>query len=76
MEKERPSHKWTSVDTNFFREILADLVNNFTGILYIRALKRHSVVKYLIPLLLNLKEIFSSKKKGQETFRQKKKETK
>ena len=29
MGKERPSHKWTSDETNFFSEILADPVYNF-----------------------------------------------
>ena len=61
MEKKRTSHKWTSDETNLFCEI---------------ALKRHSAVKYLMPLLLNLKKIFSSKKKNQKTSKQKKKETK
>ena len=31
MEKERPSHKTTSDETNLFCEILADPVNNFMG---------------------------------------------
>ena len=35
MEKERPSHKWTSDDTIFFCEILADLVNNFMGTIFV-----------------------------------------
>ena len=64
MEKERPSHKWTSDNTNLFCEILADLVNNFMRTLQRGALKKYSVVKHLIPLLLNLKKIFSSKKKS------------
>ena len=29
MEKERPSHKQTSDETNFFCEVLADPVDNF-----------------------------------------------
>ena len=40
------------------------------------ALKRYSAVKYLIPLLLNLKKMFSSKKKKSKNFKAKKKETK
>ena len=73
MEKERPSHKWTSDNINLFCEILADLGNNFMETLQKGALKRHSAVKYLIPLLLNLKKIFSSKKKNQKTLKQKRK---
>ena len=76
MENERTSHKWTSHETNLFCEILADLENNFIETLQRGALKRYSAVKYLIPLLLNLKRIFSSKKKNQKNFRAKKKETK
>ena len=68
MEKEWPSHKWISLETNLFCEILADLVNNFTETLWRGTLKRHSAVKYLISLLLNLKKMFSSKKKNQNTF--------
>ena len=73
MEKERPFHKWTFHETNLFCEILADLVNNFMETLKRGTLKRHSVVKYLIPLLLNLKKIFSSKKKNLKTLKQKRK---
>ena len=69
MDKERPSHQWTSDETNLFCEILADLVNNFMETLKRGTLKRHSVVKYLIPLLLNLKKIFSSKKKNQKALK-------
>ena len=76
MEKERPFHQWTSDETNLFCEILADLVNNFMETLQRGALKRHSAVKCLIPLLLNLKKIFSSKKKKSKNFKAKKKETK
>ena len=76
MKKERTSHKWSSHETNLFCEILADLGNNFMEILQRGALKRHSAVKYLIPLLLNLKKIFSSKKKKSKNFKAKKKENK
>ena len=76
MEKERPSHKWTSDETNLFCEILADPVKNFMETLERGALKRYSAVKYLIPLLLNLKKMFSSKKKKSKNFKAKKKETK
>ena len=71
MEKERTSRKWTSHEKNLFCEILADLVNNFMETLQRGALKRHSAVKCLIPLLLNLKKIFSSKKENQKTLKQK-----
>ena len=63
MEKERPSHKWTSDEKNLFCEILADPVRSFMETLKKRALKRYSAVKYLIPLLLNLNKMFSFKKK-------------
>ena len=36
-------------------------------------LKRHAAMKYLIPLWLNLKKMFSSKKKNQKTLKQKRK---
>ena len=39
MEKVRPSHKWTSDETNLFCKILADLVNNFKENLERGALK-------------------------------------
>ena len=56
MKKERPSHKWTHDETNLFCEILADPVNSFMKALERErgALKKHSAVKYLILLLLNL----------------------
>ena len=53
MEKEWPSHKWTSDDP----------VRSFMETLTKRALERYSAVKYLIPLLLNLNKMFSFKKK-------------
>ena len=65
MEKERPSH-----ETNLFCEILADPVINFMETL------QRSKVKYLNLLLLNLKKMFSAKKKNLKTLKQKKKETK
>ena len=64
MEKERPSHKWTCDETNLICDILTDPVNNFMETLQRGALKRHSAVKYLTPLLLNLKKMLSSKKKN------------
>ena len=51
-------------------------MKNFRETLEKGALKRHSAVKYLIPLLLNLKKLFSFKKKKSENFKAKKKETK
>ena len=33
MEKEHPSYKWASDETNLFCEILAEPVNNFMGTL-------------------------------------------
>ena len=39
MGKQRPSHKWTSDETNFFCEILADPVNNSMKTLGRRELK-------------------------------------
>ena len=63
MEKEWPCHKWTSDGTNHFCEILADPAKYFMETLERGALKRHSAEKYLISLLLNLKKMFSSKKK-------------
>ena len=48
MEKEQPSQKWTSDETNIFCEILADPVSNFMETLERGALKRHSAVKCLI----------------------------
>ena len=56
MEKERPSHKLTSDETNFFCEVLADPVDNFMETLERGALKKHSAVNYLIPLSLILKK--------------------
>ena len=73
MEKERTSHKQTPHETNFFCEVLADLVNNFTGTLQRGALKRYSVGKYFIPLLLNLNKIFSPTKKSQKTLKEERK---
>ena len=66
MDKERPSHKWTSDETNLFCVILADPVNNFMETLERGATKKPSPVNYLISLLLNLKKFWkmiSSKKK-------------
>ena len=54
MEKQRPSHKWTSDDTNLSCEILADPVKNVMETLERGALKRHLAMNYLIPLLVNL----------------------
>ena len=68
MEKKRPSHKWTSDETNLFSQILADPENNFMVTLKKSAFKKHPIVKYLIPLLPNLKkawEMFSTKEKIQ-----------
>ena len=76
MEKERPSHKWTSDETNLSCEILADPVKNVMETLERGTLKRHSAVKYLIPLLLNLKKMSSSKKKNKKEIKAKKKEIK
>ena len=73
MEKERPSHKQTSDETNFFCEVLADPVDNFMDTLERGALKKHSAVNYLIPLLLNLKKgwkMVSSKKKTKKRKKQ------
>ena len=56
MEKEWPSHKWTSDDP----------VRSFMETLKKRALERYSAVKYLIPLLLNLNKMFSFKKKSKK----------
>ena len=72
MEKQWPSLKWTSDETNLFCEIFADPVKYFMETLERGALKRHSARKYLIPLLLNLKKMFSSKKKSQKILKQKK----
>ena len=69
MGKERPSHKCTSDETNLFSEILADRSKHFMETLERGALKRHSAVKYLIPLLVNSKKMFSSKKKNQKTLK-------
>ena len=71
MGKERPSHKWTSDETNLFSEILADRSKYFMETLERGTLKMHSAVKYLIPLLLNSKKMFSSKKKKKKTLKQK-----
>ena len=79
MEKERPSHKQTSDETNLFCVILADSVNSFMETLERRALKKPSPVNYLIPLMPNLKNVWgiiSSKKKKSKNFKAKKKETK
>ena len=47
MEKEQPSRKWTSDETNpFLCEILADPENNFMEPLEKSALKKHPEVKY------------------------------
>ena len=73
MGKERPSHKWTSDETNLFSEILADRSKYFMETLERGTLKMHSAVKYLIPLLLNSKKMFSSKKKKSKNFKAKKK---
>ena len=54
MEKEQPSRNWTTNETNFFSEILADPVNNSMETLERDALKKHSAVNYLIHLFLNL----------------------
>ena len=78
MEKERPSHKWTSDETNLFCKIVAGPVNNFMDALGRWALKKHSAVKYFIPLLLNLKKVWkilSSKKKNKKALKQKRKKT-
>ena len=77
MEKQWPSLNWTSDETNLFCEIFADPVKYFMETLERGALKRHSARKYLIPLLLNLKKMFSFKEKKSKNFKaKKKKETK
>ena len=79
MEKERPSHKQTSDETNLFCVILADPVNSFMEALARGALKKPSPVNYLIPLMPNLKKVWkiiSSKKKNQKTLKQKRKKQK
>ena len=72
MKKQRPSHKWTPDETNLFCEILAKPVNNCMETLWRWALKKNSAVKYLIPLLLNLKSVQSKKKS--KIFKAKKRE--
>ena len=65
MKKEQSSHKWTSDETNLFCENLADPMNSFVEKLEKRALENYLYIKYLIPLLLNLKKAWkmrSSKK--------------
>ena len=65
MKKEQSSHKWTSDETNLFYENLADPMNSFVETLEKRALENYLYIKYLIPLLLNLKKAWkmrSSKK--------------
>ena len=64
MEKERPTHLWTSDDTNLFFEILADLVNYFTG-----TLQRGVIIA-------EFKENIQFKEKKSKNFKGKKKETK
>ena len=79
MEKKRLSHKWTSDETILFCGILTDPVNNFMETVQTGALKRHSTMNYLIPLLLNLKKarkMLSSKEKISKNFKAKKEETK
>ena len=76
MEKEQPSPKWTSDDTILFNEILADPVNNFMETREKRGLKKRLHMKYLIPSLLNLKKILSSRIKKSKNFKAKKKDTK
>ena len=74
MEKQQPSRKQTSDETNLFCEILADPVNNFMETLEKRALKNDLHVKYVTPSLLNLKnaqKMLSSRKKIQKTLKQK-----
>ena len=71
MEKQRPSHKWTSDDTNLSCEILADPVKNVMETLERGVLKRHLAMNYLIPLLVNLQKMFSSKKKKIKNFKAK-----
>ena len=70
------SRKWTSDVTNLFFEILADPVNNFMETSEKRAFKKHPAKKYLIPLLLNLKnarKMLISKKQNQKALKQKRK---
>ena len=72
MEKEQLS-LWTSDETYLFCEILANLMNNFKDTLKNRALKNYLHMKYLIPLLFNLKnawKMLRSKKKIQKTLKQ------
>ena len=64
-EKEQQSLKWTSDKTNLFCKIPADPMNNFIEIIEKKTLKNHLLVKYLIPLLWNLRnswKILCSKK--------------
>ena len=53
MEKEWPSHKWTSDETNVFCEILADPVNFFMETLERGALKMHSAV-FIFKLFIDI----------------------
>ena len=63
-------------ETNLFCEILAEPANNFMEPLWRWSLKKHSTVKYLIPLLLNLKKVLKKKGSEKKIFKEKKKETK
>ena len=76
MEKEPPSHKWTSNETNLFCNILPDPVKNFYVNYRERGAKKYSAVKYLIPLLLNLQKVWkmlNSKKNNQNNLKQNRK---
>ena len=56
MEKKRPSHKWTSGETNLFSQILADPENNFMVTLKKSALKKASNSEIFDSIIAEFKE--------------------
>lgn len=74
MEKELPSDKWTSNETNLFCEILSDPVNNFVQTLERRGAEKAFNSELFDSTILDLEEVWKmlrSTKKYKKTSKQK-----
>ena len=73
MEKERPSHKWTSNETNLSCEILADPVKNVMKKFREKGAKKAFSSEVLDSIIAEFKENVQFKEKNLETLKQKRK---
>ena len=68
MEKEQPS-LWTSDETNFFCEILANPINNFMETLENMTLKKSSLRKVFVSIITEFKECLENAQIKEKKFK-------